>query len=127
MVTSALSLGRELWRFGEVDLAEQARGLPPGDVRALGERAGQRVLSKAAEALWPGGPRNSAVLLAAIERLEGPPPTVPADSKAARERPSASLAGHRAERWEAVAEVAQVMDERRRCKGREVPLCSAAS
>lgn len=113
MVTSALSLGRELWRFGEVDLAEQARGLPPGDVLAIGERAGELVLSKAAEAMWPGGPRNAALLLAVIERLEGRPRPCQRSRRLPEKGLPPAWQATEAERWEAVAEVAQVMDERR--------------
>lgn len=71
----AVSYARELWRFGESDFAGRADVMTPNQCADVGERAGDLSLSGEAERLWPGGPRGhtSAVLLAAIELLEGRP------------------------------------------------------
>lgn len=70
---SADSYARELWRFGEPDLARRAAEMRPSDCAAVGERAGDLSLSGGAERLWPRGPRGhtSVILLAVIEHLEG--------------------------------------------------------
>jgi hypothetical protein len=41
VVTSSLSLARELWRYGESELADRALRLSPGQVADIGHRAGQ--------------------------------------------------------------------------------------
>ena len=72
IVTSALSLARELWRYGEAPLAGRARKLKPKDLIELGERAGEIQASGEGDQLWPDGPRaDKALLLAATELLEG--------------------------------------------------------
>lgn len=71
----AVSYARELWRFGEPDLARRAAAMSPSECADVGERAGDLSLSGEALRLWPDGPRGhaSAVLLAAVEHLEGRP------------------------------------------------------
>jgi hypothetical protein len=72
IVTSALSLAQELWRYGEAPLADQARKLRPKELIELGERAGHIQQSGEGDQLWPDGPRaDRALLLAATELLEG--------------------------------------------------------
>jgi hypothetical protein len=69
----AVSYARELWRYGEPDLARQAARMSPSQCADVGERAGQLHISGVAAELWPGGPTGarSAILLAAVENLEG--------------------------------------------------------
>lgn len=72
IVTSALSLARQLWRYGEPELAAKARKLRPPALLELGQRAGEIQVSGEADRLWPDGPRaDRALLLAATEVLEG--------------------------------------------------------
>jgi hypothetical protein len=72
IVTSSLSLARQLWRYGEPELAEKARALRPPKLLQLAERAGDIQLSGESDRLWPDGPRDdTALLLAATELLEG--------------------------------------------------------
>lgn len=110
VVTSALSLARQLWRYGEPALAEQAHGLSAEDVADIGYRSGTLVLSGEADRLWPGGPRAKAAVLAAIERLEG----APRPPRRARRLPEDRLPPHlqatEAERSLATTEVAGAVD-----------------
>jgi hypothetical protein len=71
----AVSYAGELWRFGESELAMRAAVMSPSQCADVGDRAGDLSLSGEAERLWPDGPRGHtrAVLLAAIEHLEGWP------------------------------------------------------
>ena len=72
IVTSSISLARELWRYGEASLAGRARKLKPKDLIELGERAGEIQSSGEGDRLWPDGPpADRALLLAATELLEG--------------------------------------------------------
>lgn len=72
IMTSSLSLARQLWRYGEATLADRARRLKPKDMIGLGERAGEIQTSGEGDRLWPDGPRGDrAMLLAATELLEG--------------------------------------------------------
>ena len=73
IVMPAVSYARELWRFGEPELAARAAAMTPAQCVDIGERAGELSTSGTAADLWPSGPRGhtSAVLLAAIESLEG--------------------------------------------------------
>jgi hypothetical protein len=68
-----ISIARELWRFGEPALSEQAAVLTTSQAADIGARAG--ILHQSGEALrmWPGGPSGvtPAVMLAAVEYLEG--------------------------------------------------------
>ena len=73
IVMPAVSYARELWRFGEPELATRAALLTPGECLDLGDRAGALVLSGQAKSAWPQGPHEhaSGPLLAAIEHFEG--------------------------------------------------------
>ena len=71
VITSSLSLARELWRRGEPGLADAALQLSPDQVADVGSRAGEFYSSGEADWLWPGGPPPKALLLAATEQLEG--------------------------------------------------------
>jgi hypothetical protein len=71
LITSALSIARELWRYGEPELAERAMALTPDEVLDLGVRMMRMYGSGEGERLWPGGPKDKAFVLAAIEKLEG--------------------------------------------------------
>ncbi len=112
VITSSLSLARELWRFGEPALAEQSLRLSPEDVADVGARAGQLHRSGEVDVLWPGGPADRALLLAAIEHLEGRP----RPCARARRLPERSLPTHlqatKEERWAAARPVATVVDRR---------------
>jgi len=111
VVTSSLSLARELWRFGEPDLAARARGLSPLEVLEIGSRAGRLIVARAGKASWPDGPRGSEVVLAAIERLEGRP-RPPRRRRRLPERPlPAELQATEEERWEAARPVGQLLTE----------------
>jgi hypothetical protein len=112
VVTSGLSLARELWRYGEPDLARRALVLPAEAVLEIGARVEPLLASGAAERLWPNGPKDRAILLAAVEYLEGtarpcarrtrlPEGGLPDDLQATEEQ-----------RYTAAAEVARVMDRR---------------
>lgn len=111
----AISYARELWRFGEPDLARRAAAMSPSECADIGERAGELSMSGEAKLLWPGGPRGygSAVLLAAIEHLEGHA----RPCSRTRRLPEKSLPDEwkltEAERWTALKPVAHDMDSRR--------------
>lgn len=110
IVTSALSLARQLWRYGEPALAERALGLSPEDVAKIGYRSGMLVLSGDADRVWPDGPQDKAAVLAVMERLEG----APRPPRRARRLPEKRLPPHlqatEAERWHATTEVADAVD-----------------
>lgn len=69
----AVAYARELWLFGERELAFRAAAMDARECADVGERAGELSLSGEALRLWPGGPsgHTSAILLAVIEHLEG--------------------------------------------------------
>src|SRR4051794_33721777 len=71
VLTSGLSLARELWRYGEPELARRALALPPEDVLSIGARVEPLLATGEADRVWPDGPKNRTLLLAAIEHLEG--------------------------------------------------------
>jgi len=112
----AVSYARELWRFGEGELAHRAAAMDPSECADVGERAGQLGLSGDADRLWPGGPsgHTSAILLAVIEHLEGrarpcsrtrraPVKSLPAEWRLSEEQ-----------LWAAMEPVAREMDARLR-------------
>ena len=112
VVTSALSLGRELWRYGESDLAGRACGMTPEDVLTVGGRAGVLMTTGEEARLWPDGPRNAALMLAVVEFLEG----AARPCRRGRRLPESDLPDHlqatEEQRWAAAAEVARVNDQR---------------
>lgn len=110
----AVSYARELWRYGEPDLAHRAARMIPSQCADVGERAGQLHISGAAAELWPGGPRGvtSAILLAAVENLEGKA----RPCARSRRLPEKSLPDEwrltEEQRWEELTPVAREMDTR---------------
>jgi hypothetical protein len=111
VVTSALSLARELHRFGEPILASQALALSPEDVAEVGRRIAAMHQSGEAERLWPEGPSAKAYLLASVELLEG----AARPCSRTKRLPEKSLPKHlqaaEAERWAAAEPVARVFQE----------------
>src|SRR4051812_47314214 len=73
LISSALSVARELWRYGEPELASRALALPPADVLDIGTRSMHLMESGDDNRVWPNGPKDKAFVIAAIERLEGTP------------------------------------------------------
>ena len=73
IVTNSVSLARQLWRYGEPELAERVADLAVEEVADLGIRAAALADAGEPERLWPAGPgfSNGAQVLASIERLEG--------------------------------------------------------
>lgn len=109
VVTSSLSLARELWRYGEPDLAGRALLLRPGQVADIGLRAGELYTSENADRLWPGGPAAKAVLLAAVEQLEGKPRPCARVRRLPERGLPEQLQATEEERWTAAREVASVL------------------
>jgi hypothetical protein len=106
ILTSSLSLARQLWRYGEAALASRARSLKPKDLVELGERAGEIQLSGEGDRLWPDGPRaDKALLLAATELLEGKARPTQRTRRLPEGRLPAELQATEQERWEAANEV----------------------
>lgn len=64
VITSPLSLARQLWFYGEDALWERALELSPEAVADIGERAGRLAMN-------PDGDRKTALVRAAIAHLEG--------------------------------------------------------
>jgi hypothetical protein len=120
IVTSALSLARELWRYGEPDLAERAFHLPPEDVANIGYRIAMLLLSGDADRLWPDGPGDKAAILVVTEWLEGAPRPSSRVRRLPEKRLPLYLQATEAERWEATTEVADAVERLRR-EGRMSP------
>lgn len=113
-----VSIARELWRLGEPELAARALRLSPSGAADIGERAGALHQDGEAARLWPGGPAGvtTALVLAAIEHLEGrarpgrrsrrlPEKALPPELRAGEE-----------ERWAATEPVSRDMDRRLRSR-----------
>lgn len=90
LITSALSVARELWRHDEPELAERALKLTPDEVLDLGIRAMQLIESGDDKRVWPGGHSSAGLVLAAIEVLEG----APRPPRRRRRIPEKSLPNH---------------------------------
>lgn len=105
IITSSLSLARELWRYGEPELAERALQLSPIEVADVGLRMAEMVSSQAKKSLWPDGPKDAVYLLAIIERLEG----IARPAARSRRLPESKLPQHlqatERQRWDAVFDV----------------------
>ncbi|MGM7775888.1 hypothetical protein ACSVHC_07690 [Arthrobacter sp. KNU-44] len=73
ITSTPLSVARELWRLGEPGLASRAMRLSVEQAVDIGIRAGDLEQSGQARTIWPDGPSgvSSALLLAAVEYLEG--------------------------------------------------------
>ena len=56
IVTSAASLARQLWRYGESELSRRALDLSPADVADVGIRAAEMADAGEPERLWSTGP-----------------------------------------------------------------------
>lgn len=109
-----VSIARQLWRYGEPELAHRAMALTADDTADIGERAGDLHHSGTAARAWLNGPSGvtPAVLLAAIEFLEGemrpasrvrrlPQKSLPAEMQLSEE-----------EMWPAMEPVSRVMTAR---------------
>lgn len=114
VVTSPLSLARELFRYGEPGLAERALALSSDEVAVIGSRIGELHATGAHERIWPGGPRNADYLLGVVEHLEG----VARPCARTRRLPETALPEHlrarEAQRWAAAMPVSTAMDSRLR-------------
>jgi hypothetical protein len=72
VLTSAKSLARELWSYGEDDLWPQALVLDPPTLANLSAEFGRlRTDAEAVARIWPEAPDEAYLLIPAIERLEG--------------------------------------------------------
>ena len=110
VVTSALTLARELRRYGEPELADRARSLTPDAVLTVGARAGTLWAQQVDR--WPKGPKNAALLLAATEYLEGAARPCRRSTRLPESSLPPALQAAERERWAAVEEVARVNDRR---------------
>jgi hypothetical protein len=114
LITSSLSMARQLWRYGEPELAERALVLKPRAVLAIGDRAVELFHEGAAAKVWPGGPKDGEIMLAVIEHLDG----VPRPCRRVRRLPESELPPHLqatlAARYEATRPVEAALDEERR-------------
>jgi len=92
-----LSIARELWRLGETDLAARAAGLSAEQAVDIAIRAGELHESGEAHAVWPHGPGGTtpALMLAAIEYLEGNPASLRQEPPPSGKEPAADPPGHR--------------------------------
>lgn len=112
VITSSLSLARELWRLGEPELAGRALDLSPDQVADIGQRAGQLHTSGEAGRLWPGGPGGKAVLLAVIEQLEGRARPCARNRRLPEKSLPEELQASEDERLAAAGKVAQIVTRR---------------
>ena len=72
VLTSAKSLARELWSYGEDDLWPQALVLDPATLAGMSAEFGRlRTDAEAVARIWPEAPDEAYLLIPAIERLEG--------------------------------------------------------
>ena len=115
VITSPLSLARELWWYGEDGLWGAALGLAPAVVADLAPRFAElRCAPEVVELLWAGAPLADAhLVLGTIEHLEGRPR--PAARRHRRGGPMPDeLDRGETERWHdpALAEVFRLVRER---------------
>ncbi len=72
VLTSAKSLARDLWAFGEDDLWPQALVLAPDAIAGLSAEFGRlRTDPEAVRRIWPDAPEEAFLLIPVIEKLEG--------------------------------------------------------
>lgn len=119
-MTSSISLARQLWRYGEPELAKKARALRPPKLLQLGERAGEIQLSGASDRLWPDGPRDDkALLLAATELFEGKARPPQRTRRLPEKKLPDELQATEQELWDAANEIAmeELRESVRRQKG----------
>lgn len=120
IVTSSLSLARQLWRYGEPELATKARRLRPAKLLELGERAGELEVSGEGERLWPDGPKSDrALLLAATELLDAKARPTKRARRLPEKKLPAELQATEQELWDAANEVSmeEFRESLRRQKG----------
>ena len=110
-----LSIARELWRLGETDLAARAAGLSAEQAVDIAIRAGELHESGEAHAVWPHGPGGTtpALMLAAIEYLEGCLRPCARSRRLPEKNLPPTLQATEEERWAALTPVAQALDRRR--------------
>jgi hypothetical protein len=115
IVTSAVSLARELWRYGESDLSRRACELSPAEVADVGVRAAEMADAGEPERVWPAGPgfAKGALVLAVVEMLDGTARPPQRNRRLPEQRLPASLQLTEAERWEANKPVRAELDSRR--------------
>jgi hypothetical protein len=111
LITSALSIARELWRYGEPDLAGRALRLSADEVLAIGRRTWAMHESGEADRLWPAGPKDKAFLLASIEGIEGAPRPTARSRRLPERRLPPELQATLAQRFAAADVVATRMAE----------------
>jgi hypothetical protein len=109
-----ISIARELWRFGEPALSEQAAVLTASQAADIGERAGILHQSGEASRMWPGGPSGvtPAVMLAAIEYLEGTARPCGRSRRLPEKQLPENLQATEDELWAASEPVSREMDSR---------------
>jgi hypothetical protein len=109
-----VSIARELWRFGEAELAAQAARLTSSDAADIGERAGVLYQSGEATRLWPEGPSGAtaALMLAAIEHFEGRARPCMRARRLPEKNLPPELQVSEADRWTAIEPVSRAMDRR---------------
>lgn len=109
-----LSIARELWRYGEPELANRAMALTADDAADIGERAGDLHHSGAAARIWPNGPNGvtPAVLLAAIEFLEGRMRPASRVRRLPERNLPVAMRLSEEDRWQAMQPVSDVMTAR---------------
>lgn len=117
VVTTPASLARNLWRYGEDDLADGALTLTAEQVADIGKRAGALMLDNAAaNAIWPGLPQVGCLLIAAIELFESAPRPAKRSRRRAEKEMPAKFVASEADGWAdpMLTEVARIVDERNR-------------
>lgn len=115
VVTSALSLARLLWWYGEDELWPKARALEPIQVADLADEFGRLRDDPAKVArVWPDAPRDAYLVLPVIELLEGRARPAARRRKRPRKLMPAELALSKDERWAdpGLAEVSRILIER---------------
>ncbi len=114
ITTTSLSLARELWRYGEPELAESAFRLSPEQVVDVGVLAGALYLSGKDDRLWPDGPRSSskALILATVKYLEGRARPCARSRRLPERSLPAYLRASEEERWAALTDVSAALDKR---------------
>ena len=108
ILTPPLSIARELWRYGEPQLAGPALRLSAREALRIGWRAGELHLSGKAARIWPDGPEHRASLLAAIEHLEGRARPASRRRRLPEKRLPPELQASEEERWEAAREMSEL-------------------
>lgn len=114
IITSALSLARVLWRYGEPELAQRAAALSPADVLTVGQRIAELGVSGDSKRYWPNSGKNAAFVLGAIWFLEGRPRPPVLQRRLPESQLPSELQATEAELWESTLPVVDLADSRRR-------------